>query len=63
MGDSCPCSIVLYGTDVPCLYEVGVVMSLAWWLMEVGTWFVAIGLTFGLFAGLLWLGAFLIGER
>ena len=38
-------------------------MSLAWWLMEVGTWFVAIGLTFGLFAGLLWLGAFLIGER
>jgi uncharacterized spore protein YtfJ len=26
MGDSCPCCIVLYGADVPCLYEVGVRM-------------------------------------
>jgi hypothetical protein len=40
-------------------------MSWAWWLMELGTWLVAIGLTLGAFAGLLWCMAKLceIGER
>ena len=36
-----------------------------WVLMEIGTWLIAIGLTFGVFLGLLWCLAKLvdIGER
>jgi len=26
----------------------------AYWLMELGTWLIALGITLGLFAGLLW---------
>jgi len=40
-------------------------IDLAYWFMEIGTWLIAIGLTFGAFAGLLWCMAKLceLGER
>lgn len=36
-----------------------------WWLMEIGAWLISIGLTLGMFVGLLWCLAKLvdIGER
>jgi hypothetical protein len=34
----------------------------AYWLMEIGSWLISIGLTFGSFVGMLWVMAWLIGK-
>lgn len=33
-----------------------------WWLMEIGAWLISIGLTLGMFLGLLWCMAWLVDK-